>query len=298
MIRRPAAGRNSPDLGPGRIPSGLEHDGNPPGSRHTRGRVLLGPGLGRLAIAILAATLALFIAVPLVALLLHTPPGTLIASLGQDTARQALLLSLQTTAITLVAAVVFGTPAAYILARWRFPGKRLLDSLVDLPIVVPPAVAGVALLLAFGRQGLLASQLSAAGLHLSFSTAAVVLAQLFVSCPFYVRSARAGFLAVDRSLEEASATLGYGGWGTFRRITVPLALPSLLGGAVLTWARALGEFGATIMFAGNLAGVTQTMPLAVYLGLESGDLDGAVALSVVLVLISLAVSLLVRLLGD
>jgi len=268
------------------------------GTRPALRSVAVGPALGRLAIALLAAILALFIAVPLVALLLHTPPGALIASLGQDTARQALLLSMQTTAITLLAAVVFGTPAAYVLARWRFPGKRLLDSLVDLPIVVPPAVAGVALLLAFGRQGLLASQLSAIGLHLSFSTAAVVLAQLFVSCPFYVRSARAGFMGVDRTLEEASATLGYGGWGTFRRITVPLALPSLLGGAVLTWARALGEFGATIMFAGNLAGVTQTMPLAVYLGLEGGDLDGAVALSVVLVLVSLAVSLTVRLLGD
>lgn len=285
MTRRPASARHSPE------PVGI-------GTRPAFRRVAVGPALGRLAIALLAAILALFIAVPLVALLLHTPPGALIASLGQDTARQALLLSMQTTAITLLAAVVFGTPAAYVLARWRFPGKRLLDSLVDLPIVVPPAVAGVALLLAFGRQGLLASQLSAIGLHLSFSTAAVVLAQLFVSCPFYVRSARAGFVGVDRNLEEASATLGYGGWGTFRRITVPLALPSLLGGAVLTWARALGEFGATIMFAGNLAGVTQTMPLAVYLGLEGGDLDGAVALSVVLVLVSLVVSLTVRLLGD
>jgi molybdate transport system permease protein len=136
------------------------------------------------------------------------------------------------------------------------------------------------------------------GIHLSFSTGAVVLAQLFVACPFYVRSARAGFMTVDRTLEDASATLGYGGWGTFRRVTVPLALPALIGGAVLTWARALGEFGATIMFAGNLVGVTQTMPLAVYLGLESGDLDGAVALSVVLVLVSLAVLLVVRLVGD
>ena len=169
---------------------------------------------------------------------------------------------------------------------------------MDLPIVVPPAVAGVALLLAFGRQGLLGPTLNRLGIHLSFSTPAVVLAQLFVACPFYVRAARAGFLAVDRVLEDASATLGYGGWGTFRRITVPLALPSLVGGAVLTWARALGEFGATIMFAGNLMGVTQTMPLAVYLSLESGDLDGAVALSVVLVLVSLVVSLVVRLVSD
>jgi molybdate transport system permease protein len=246
-------------------------------------------------VALLAATLLLFIAFPLVALVLHTPPGTLWESLQSQTARAALILSLQTTTVTLGLALIFGTPTAYLLARWSFPGKRLLDSLVDLPIVVPPAVAGVALLLAFGRQGLLGPTLNRLGIHLSFSTPAVVLAQLFVACPFYVRAARAGFFAVDRIMEDASATLGYGGWGTFRRVTVPLALPSLVGGAVLTWARALGEFGATIMFAGNLMGVTQTMPLAVYLSLESGDLDGAVALSVVLVVVSLVVSLVVRL---
>ncbi len=231
-------------------------------------------------------------------LLLNKPPGTLWTDLQTESSTSALTLSLQTTGVTLLLTIVFGTPAAYILARRRFPGKRLLDSLVDLPIVVPPAVAGVALLLAFGRQGLLGPSLNAVGIHLSFSTAAVVLAQLFVACPFYVRSARAGFIAVDRVLEDASATLGYGGWGTFRRVTVPLALPSLISGAMLTWARALGEFGATIMFAGNLMGVTQTMPLAVYLNLESGDLDGAVALSVVLVLVSLVVSLVVHLISE
>ena len=253
--------------------------------------------LGQAAVVALALLLLGFIVVPLVALVLHTTPTTLLASLQQPAAQSALLLSLETTGITLLATLTLGTPAAYLLARRRFPGKRLLDSLVDLPIVVPPAVAGVALLIAFGRQGFLAPLLDTLGIHLSFSTAAVVLAQLFVACPFYVRAARAGFLAVDRGLEDASATLGYGGWGTFRRITVPLALPSLIGGAVLTWARALGEFGATIMFAGNLMGVTQTMPLAVYLGLESGDLDGAVSLSVLLVLASLIVLLVVRLIG-
>ena len=255
-------------------------------------------GLGRLLVGLLAGILLLFILVPLAALLLHTPPGTLLDSLRQDSATQALKLSLVTTLVTLLIALLFGTPAAYVLARWRFPGKRVLDSIVDLPIVVPPAVAGVALLLAFGRDGLLAPQLSALGVQLSFSTAAVVLAQLFVASPFYVRAARAGFLTVDRTLEDASASLGYGGWGTFRRVTVPLALPSLIGGAVLTWARALGEFGAPIMFAGNLMGVTQTMPLAVYLNLEGGDLNSAVALSVVLVLVSLVVSLVVRIVSD
>ena len=245
-----------------------------------------------------AVLLLLFVLLPLGALFLRTTPAALLASLQQPAAVSALLLSLVTTAITLLLTLVLGTPAAYILARWSFPGKRLMNSLVDLPIVVPPAVAGVALLMAFGREGLFAPVLDALGLHLSFSTAAVVMAQLFVASPFYVRAARAGFLAVDGVLEDASTTLGYGGWGTFRRITVPLALPALTGGAVLTWARALGEFGATIMFAGNLLGVTQTMPLAVYLGLESGDLDGALALSALLVLVSLAVLLLVRLVGE
>ena len=254
--------------------------------------------IGQTAVAVLAALLLLFIVLPLVALFLRTPPASLLSGLRDPTAVSALVLSLETTAITLALALALGTPAAYLLARWRFSGKRLLDSLVDLPIVVPPAVAGVALLMAFGREGLLGPALNALGIRLSFSTAAVVLAQLFVACPYYVRSARAGFLGVDRALEDASATLGYGGWGTFRRVTVPLTLPALVGGAVLTWARALGEFGATIMFAGNLMGVTQTMPLAVYLGLESGDLDGAVALSVLLVLVSLLVLLVVRLLGD
>lgn len=255
-------------------------------------------GAGRLLIALLAGALLLFIGFPLIALFLNTPPGTLWSNLQTQSSTSALTLSLETTGVTLLLTLVFGTPTAYLLARRRFPGKRLLDSVVDLPIVVPPAVAGVALLLAFGREGLLGPSLSAIGIHLSFSTAAVVLAQLFVSCPFYIRSARAGFIGVDRVLEDASSTLGYGGWGTFRRVTVPMALPSLIGGAVLTWARALGEFGATIMFAGNLMGVTQTMPLAVYLNLESGDLDGAVALSVVLVLVSLVVSLVVRLISE
>jgi len=265
-------------------------------------RSTAGPGIlagaGRVLIVLPASALLLFIGFPLVALLLHTPPGTLWSSLNTQSSLDALSLSLQTTSLTLALTLLLGTPTAYLLARRRFWGKRFLDSIVDLPIVVPPAVAGVALLLAFGREGLLGPTLNTLGIHLSFSTAAVVMAQLFVACPFYVRSARAGFIGVDRSLEDASATLGYGAWGTFRRITVPLALPSLISGAVLTWARALGEFGATIMFAGNLMGVTQTMPLAVYLNLESGDLDGAVALAVVLVLVSLVVSLVVRLISE
>ncbi len=246
-------------------------------------------------VAVPAALLLLFILAPLAALFLRSSPGAFFGALQRSDVLTALRLSGETTLVTLLCAVALGTPAAYLLARFSFPGQRLVDALVDLPIVVPPAVAGVALLIAFGRRGLFAPPLSALGIQLSFTTAAVVLAQLFVASPFYVRAARAGFSAVDRSLEEASATLGSSRLATFWRVTVPLALPSLIGGAVLTWARALGEFGATIMFAGNLMGVSQTMPLAVYLNLESGDLSAALALSVILVTTSFGVLLVVRL---
>jgi molybdate transport system permease protein len=249
---------------------------------------------GKLLVAIPAALFIAFILAPVSALFVRSSPSAFLAALQQADVQEALRLSALTTAITLICAVAFGTPIAYLLARWSFPGRTLLDTFVDLPIVVPPAVAGVALLIAFGRRGLFAPALAAAGIQLSFTTAAVVLAQLFVASPFYIRAARAGFVAVDRRIEEASAVLGAGRLETFWRITVPLALPSLIGGAVLTWARALGEFGATIMFAGNLVGVTQTMPLAVYLKLESGDLPAALAISVVLVAASVAVLLVVR----
>jgi molybdate transport system permease protein len=249
---------------------------------------------GKLLVAIPAALFIAFILAPVSALFVRSSPGAFLAALQQADVQEALRLSALTTAITLACAVAFGTPIAYLLARWSFPGRTLLDTFVDLPIVVPPAVAGVALLIAFGRRGLFAPALAAAGIQLSFTTAAVVLAQLFVASPFYIRAARAGFVAVDRRIEEASAVLGAGRLETFWRITVPLALPSLIGGAVLTWARALGEFGATIMIAGNLVGVTQTMPLAVYLKLESGDLPAALAISVVLVAASVAVLLVVR----
>lgn len=240
-----------------------------------------------------------FILLPLLALLLHTTPSLLIRTLSQPASMQALGLSAMTTSLSLALVLIFGTPTAFLLARGTFPGRRIVNTIVDLPIVMPPAVAGVALLVAFGRVGLAGPFLDGLGLHLSFSTAAVVVAQVFVSCPYYVRAARAGFLTVDRGLEEASATLGYGPFGTFVRVTAPLAGPSLLGGAVLSWARALGEFGATILFAGNLMGVTQTMPLLVYETLDgSGDIDGAAALSVLLVASSLVVLLVVRLVGD
>ncbi len=235
-----------------------------------------------------------FIALPLAGLVFHITPAGFAAALQTTAAQQALRLSIFTTSCTLVLTLLLGTPLAYVLARASFPGRRIVDAVVDLPIVVPPAVAGIALLFAFGRNGTLGPVFGALGIQLSFSTAAVIMAQTFVSSPFYVRAARAGFASVDRTLEAASATLGMGPLRTFAYVTVPLAAPALVGGAVLGWARALGEFGATIMFAGNLAGVSQTLPLAVYLNLESGTLPVATALSVVLIAFSLIVVAAVR----
>jgi len=250
----------------------------------------------RALVAIAAAILVAFIVLPLAALYAHLAPAAFARAIAGAPAQAALRISLLTTSCSLALTLVLGTPLAYVLARRQFPGRTLVDAIVDLPIVVPPAVAGLALLFVFGRYGLAAPLFEPLHVRIAFTTAAVVLAQLFVAAPFYVRSARAGFAAVERSYEEASATLGMGPLRTFARVTVPLALPALAGGAVLAWARALGEFGATIMFAGNLRGVTQTLPLAVYLGLESGDLDLASALALVLVTIALAVVVATRLL--
>jgi molybdate transport system permease protein len=203
-------------------------------------------------------------------------------------ATTALWLSLATSGISVVVAVLLGTPTAYLLARRSFPGRTIVDTLIDLPIVLPPIVGGLALLVALGRQGVIGGPLDAVGINVTFTTGAVVVAQLFVSVPFYVRAARAGFEGVDRRLEAVSATLGASGWRTFRRVTVPLALPSLISGAVMCWARALGEFGATIMFAGNVTGRTQTMPLAILEAIET-DVDAALAIAIVLIVIAFAV---------
>jgi molybdate transport system permease protein len=245
---------------------------------------------------------------PLFALIWRTAEsGVFLASVRKPVVLQALRLTAWTSLLTLALSVAFGTPLAYGLARARFPGKRLVDTLVDLPIVLPPIVAGVGLLMAFGRRGLLGQRLDAGipipftGLHfpsisLSFSSAAVVLAQLFVSAPFFIRAARGGFSRVEREIEEAAAIDGATPWQTFSRITVPLALPALSSGLVLCWARAVGEFGATMMFAGNFIGRTQTMPLAVMGAMES-DLYAALALGVLLIVLSFAVLLVYRLIG-
>ena len=250
----------------------------------------------RTAIVIAALLLVGLIAVPVLAIFTRLP-GTngLTAAIASPVVIDALRLSASTTLVALVLAVVAGTPLAYALARYRFPGRSALDSLVDLPIVLPPAVAGIGLLMAFGRRGLLGPWLESMGITLGFTTSAVVLAQLFVGAPFYIRAARAGFQAVDRELEAAARVHGISDARAFWHVTVPLAAPALVSGAVMCWARALGEFGATIMFAGSFAGRTQTMPLAIYAALES-DLNAALTLSAILVLVSMTLLVCLRLL--
>ncbi|MGI8649792.1 MAG: ABC transporter permease [Rubrobacter sp.] len=238
--------------------------------------------------------LAGFIVVPVAAMIFWTISEESWSAMASPVALQALWISLKTTAATMAVLIVFGTPAAYVLARGKFPGVRALNTLIELPIVLPPSAAGIALLLAFGRLGLIGEPLDLAfGITLSFTTIAVVMSQIFVAVPFYVRQAAIGFGEVDRSIEEAAMVDGAGRSGTFFRITVPLAFPALVAGAITAWARALGEFGATIIFAGNFAGVTQTIPLAIYSTFQS-DLDAAVALSLFVLVFAFAVILTVR----
>jgi len=248
----------------------------------------------RVAIA-LTAILVLFLALPVVGLLLRVSPGEVVARLSDADVREALLLSLRTTAVSCALVVLLGTPAAYVLATRGFAGKAAVESLLELPMVLPPTVAGFALLCAFGRMGLAGHALTAFGVQLPFTTAAVVGAQTFMASPYFVSPARAGFESVDRRLLEAAGTLRAGEAFRFTRILVPLSLPSLLAGLALAAARALGEFGATIMFAGNLGGVTRTMPLAVYVALQS-DVDTALVLSVLLLAASVALLAGLRLL--
>lgn len=237
--------------------------------------------------------LVLFLALPLLALILSISPAQLMENLAKPQVRQAIGISLKTTLITTTVTILLGTPLAYVLARRQFRFRRALDTLVDMPIVLPPAVAGVALLIAFGRQGLIGSWLSELGIHIAFTQLAVIMAQTFVAAPFYVKAASTGFASVDTELEQAAAIDGAGSWQAFRHITVPLAWAAMLSGAIMTWARALGEFGATILFAGNYLGRTQTMPLAIYIGFEL-DLNVALTLATIMVVISFLVLFLVK----
>jgi len=217
-------------------------------------------------------------------------------SLTKPLVLEAVRLTLVTTMLTLLIILITGTPLAYLLARCRFPGRWLLQTIADLPLVLPPMVAGVALLMAFGRRGLLGDQLSLLGIELPFTTAAVVLAQVFVAAPFYVRSAKLGFGGIEKAVEEAAAMDGADFWQGFRLVTLPLALPGIAGGAVLCLGRALSEFGATLLFAGNFEGRTQTMSLAIVQALQT-DLPAALVLAVLLVAVSIIVLLLAQVLA-
>jgi molybdate transport system permease protein len=241
----------------------------------------------------LAAALV-FLTLPIVAIFVDSSPGELIDSLGEEGALDALWLSLRTTATSLLIIVVVGTPAAYLLATRSFRAKALLVTLIELPLVLPPAVAGIALLAAVGPKGILGGAIEAAGIELSLTTAGVVVAVTFVASPFYVRQAIAAFAAVDRTLLDASRTLGSSEARGFVRVMIPVAMPGLVAGGALALGRALGEFGATLMFAGSFQGITQTVPLAIY-DRFSIDFQGALALSAVLVAVSGAILLSVKL---
>ncbi len=247
--------------------------------------------------ALVAATaLALaFLALPVAAIFLRVSPGHLFAQLGNPVSRDALLVSVKTSAIAHALVLVVGTPAAYLLAMRRFPGRSLVVSLIELPLVLPPAVAGIALFAAFGRAGLLGGSFHALGISIPFTQAAVVMAVAFVEAPFFLRGGIAAFEAVDRTLLDAARTLGAGPGRVFGRIALPLALGGLAAGSALALARGLGEFGATIIFAGSLQGVTQTLPLAIYAQLDA-NFDTALAVGALFVLLGAALLLALKLL--
>ncbi len=268
--------------------------GPPVGGRRAGRGAERSPWLGRSLVA-LAGLFALFLALPVLALVGHAVfSGSLAGAAGSSVVLAALALSLTTTAVSLLVTVLVGLPLALVLARRRFRGKWLVEALVDLPIILPPSVAGLGLLLVFGRRGLLGAPLDVLGITIPFTTLAVILAQVFVSAPFFIRSARAGIAGVDGDLEDAARVDGASEAHVLRRITLPLAGAALGAGLVMSWARALGEFGATIMFAGNIGGRTQTLPLVVYAEFQGGDLDASIAAAAILVLAALGVLIAVR----
>ena len=246
-------------------------------------------GLGRAAVvvaaAILLAAVLAFLALPIVALLVHQPPARVIDQLGSQVATDAIGVSVKTNAIAMLVMLTLGTPVAYLLGRHRFPGRSIVITLTELPLVLPPAVAGIGLLTAFGRLGLLGKTINEAGIHLAFTQAAVVIAIIFVASPFYLRGAIAAFEAVDPSLLDVAGTLGAGPVRRMLRVALPLAGAGLGAAAAVAFARGIGEFGATIFFAGSFQGTTQTLPLAVYSQFEV-SLDQAIAIGVLLVVVS------------
>jgi molybdate transport system permease protein len=251
--------------------------------------------IGGRALLATAVVFATFLGLPVLVLVVRAAAGgSLARSFVSPAVLDAVTLSLLTTTVSLLLTVAVGLPLAFVLARRSFPGKRLVEIVIDLPIVLPPSVAGLALLLVFGRRGLVGGPLDILGWAIPFTTVAVILAQTFVSAPFFVRSARAGIAAVDRHLEDAARVDGASERQVFRAVTIPLASSALAAGLVMSWARALGEFGATIMFAGNIEGRTQTLPLVVYAEFGAGDLDASIAAASVLVLAAFGVLAAVR----
>ncbi|HEV2091953.1 MAG TPA: ABC transporter permease [Rubrobacter sp.] len=249
----------------------------------------LASGLAVAALALLAG----FISLPFVSLLLWTVSENSWRAMASPVALDALILSVKTTSISMGIILAVGTPAAYVLARAEFPGKKVVETLVDIPAVLPPSAAGIALLLTFGRFGLVGQHLEVLGVTVTFTTAAVIIAEVFVAGHFYVRQAAVGFAGVRRDVEEAALVDGASRLSAFTKVTVPLAFPALIAGAMMAWARALGEFGATIVFAGSFRGVTQTVPLAIFAEFQ-GNIDAAVALSVLVLGFAFAVILTVR----
>jgi molybdate transport system permease protein len=240
-----------------------------------------------------ALPMLVFFLLPIIALFSYSSIGDLLISLQEPGVHKAIGVSLRTTFFSLLVIVIFGTPLAYLLGRHRFPMHRVADALVSLPTVLPPSTAGVALLLAFGRQSAIGGFLLDIGLPLSFTAAAVVLAQVFIAAPYFITAAALGFASVEEELIQAAHLDGANSWQAFRFIVFPITKIALISGAVLSWSRALGEFGATIIFAGNFPGRTQTMPMAIYLGFES-NLTNAVTLSIILILISFTALLAIK----
>jgi molybdate transport system permease protein len=273
----------------------VDRSGEQPARTGRARAVRLRGGAYGLITVLLGLAAAAFFALPLLGVFLK---GDLRHGLDTETTREAFRVTAETSGAALAAMLIVGTPVAYRLATTRFRGKTLLVTLFELPLVLPPAVAGLGLFAAFGRTGLLGDQLDALGIQLPFTAAAVVMAMTFVAGPLYLRQAQASFAAVDRDLLAAARTLGAGPWKVFFQVGVPLAGPGLGAGAALAWARAVGEFGATIMFAGSLQGVTQTAPIATYLQFEQGDFGTALALGAMLIALSgivlLAVKLIIR----
>jgi molybdate transport system permease protein len=269
--------------------------GAPAPASRARSSTRRASGWGDRSLVALAAIFALFLGLPIITLVARAIlDGSLAMAIASPVVLDALWLSLVTTAISLAITVSLGLPLAFVLARRQFRAKGWLEAIVDLPIVLPPSVAGLALLLVFGRRGLLSAPLEVLGIAIPFTTIAVILAQTFVSAPFFIRSARTGIAGIDRDFEDAARVDGASERQLFRAVTVPLASAALAAGLVMTWARSLGEFGATIMFAGNLEGRTQTLPLVVYGEFQGGDLNASIAAAAILVIAAFGVLVAVR----